>query len=86
MFLQISILGSFIYIPRNVIAESKADPFLVIWGISILLSTVAAQVYIPTNSAKGFPFLTSPPALVVCWFIDDSHSDRYEILGISLWL
>ena len=31
--------------------------FLVFWGPSILLSTVAAPTYIPTNSVQGFPFL-----------------------------
>ena len=27
------------------------------WGASILFSIVAAPIYIPTNSARGFPFL-----------------------------
>ena len=31
--------------------------FLIFWGISILFSRMAAPVCIPTNSAKGFPFL-----------------------------
>ena len=31
--------------------------FLVFWGTSILFSTVAAPIYIPTNSAQRFPFL-----------------------------
>ena len=31
--------------------------FLIFWGTSILFSIVAAPVYIPTNSALGFPFL-----------------------------
>ena len=35
----------------------KAVPFLVFWGNSILFSTVAAPVCIPTDSAVGFPFL-----------------------------
>ena len=26
-------------------------------------------------------FSTSSPALVVCWFIDDSHSDRCEVIS-----
>ena len=59
----------------------KADPFLIFWGISILLSTVVAPVCIPTNSAKGSSFPTSLPALVVCWFIDHSHSDRCEMVS-----
>ena len=33
------------------------DLFLVFKGISILFSIMAVSVYIPTNSAGGFPFL-----------------------------
>ena len=33
------------------------DLFLVFWEISILLSTVAAPIYSPTNSVGWFPFL-----------------------------
>ena len=47
----------------------------IFWGISILLSTVAAPVFIPTTAHKGPPFSTLSPAFV-CWLIDDSHSDR----------
>ena len=35
----------------------KAVPFLVLWRNSILFSTVASPVYIPTNNILGFPFL-----------------------------
>ena len=31
--------------------------FLVFKGISTLFSLVAAPIYIPTNSVRGFPFL-----------------------------
>ena len=31
--------------------------FLVFWELSILFSTVATPIYIPTNSVGGFPFL-----------------------------
>ena len=43
--------------PEVELLGQKADPFLIFWGIFTLLSTVAAPAYIPTNSAKGFPFL-----------------------------
>ena len=50
------------WVPSDIFPEvwslgQKAVSFLVFWGNSILLSTVAAPVYIPTNNAKGFPFL-----------------------------
>ena len=35
----------------------KAVPFLMFWGDSVLFSTVATPVCIPTNSALQFPFL-----------------------------
>ena len=78
MFFQISVLGSFGYIPRSGIAGSKADPFLIFWGISILLPQWLHQSAFPPTVQKGSPFSTSSPALV-CWFIDDSHSDRCEV-------
>ena len=84
MFFWISILSFFRYILK---VGQKADPFF--WGISILLSTVVAPVCIPTNSKKGSPFSTSSPALVVCWFIADSHSDKCEMIshcGFNLYL
>ena len=31
--------------------------FLVSWGTSILFSIVAAPIYMPINSVRGFPFL-----------------------------
>ena len=58
----------------------KADPFLHFWGNSTLSSTAAQPVCILTKSAQGFPFLTWSPLLVVCWFIEDDHSDRCEVI------
>ena len=45
----------------------------------MLVPTVAAPGRIPTNSARGSPFSTSSPALVVCGCIGDGHSDRWWI-------
>ena len=50
----------------------KAVPFLIFWGTSILLSTVAVPVCTPTNSAKGFPFLhilSSTCFLLIYWCV-----------------
>ena len=49
--------------------------FLVFKGISILTSIVAVSVYIPTNSARVFPFLHTLPAFIVCRLFGDGHSD-----------
>ena len=43
--------------PRSGIAGSTGSSILIFWGNSILFSTVAAPICIPTNSALGFPFL-----------------------------
>lgn len=34
--------------------------------LPLLFLIVTAPVDIPTNSVGGFPFLTSPPTLVIC--------------------
>ena len=52
-------------------------------GISILFSTVAVPVYIPTNGAQEFPFAMSLSALAIsCHFVDThhGHSNRCEVL------
>ena len=41
--------------------------FLVFWGTSVLFSTVAAPIYIPTNSARGFPFLHTLSSIYCLW-------------------
>ena len=52
---------------------------LVFWGNSILFSTVAAPIYIPTNSVGRFPFLHIFSLTFVNYnLFDDSHSDKYE--------
>ena len=40
--------------------SQKTVPFLVFWGNSILFSTVAVPVCIPTNSATRVPFSLQP--------------------------
>ena len=67
--------------PEVELLSHKAVSFLIFSDISILLSTMAAPVCIPTNSAWEFLFSTSSPTLVVCWFIDDSHADRCEMIS-----
>ena len=56
-------------IPAVELSNRNAVPFLVFWGNSILFSTVAATVCIPTNNILGFPFLhnfTSTYCLLTC--------------------
>ena len=45
-----------------------AAPFLIFWGASTLFSKVAVPVYIPTNSAGGFPLHHSLFSIIL--FVD----------------
>ena len=55
--------------------------FLVFWGPPLLVSTVAAPTYIPTNSVQGSLLFTSSSTFVICRLFDDSHSDRCEVIS-----
>ena len=57
MFFEFVLWVPSVIFPEVGSLSQKADPFLIFWGISILLSTGAAPVCIPTNGAEGFPFL-----------------------------
>ena len=48
----------------------------------MLFSIVTVSIYIPPSSARGlslFLFSTASPAFVVSKFLDDGHSDWYDI-------
>ena len=45
-------------------------------GISISSSTVAVSMYIPTNSARAFPFLHTLSSIYCCRLFDEGHSDQ----------
>ena len=47
--------------PELVLQDHKAVLFAILGKTSVLFSIVAAPIYIPTNSAWGFPFLHLPP-------------------------
>ena len=50
-------------------------------GISIPSSIGAVSIYIPTKSARAFPFLTPSPTVLVCRLFDDGHSDWCEVIS-----
>ena len=41
---------------------------------------MAVSIYIPTHSARGFSFLHTSPAFIVCRLFDDGHSDWCEVI------
>ena len=49
--------------------------FLIVWGISVLFSIVAAPIYIPNNSIGEFSFLHTLSSICYLDF-NDSHSDQ----------
>ena len=58
--------------------------FLTFWGTSILFSIAAAPIYIPTNSAQGFPFLLFLPS--TCYFLSFWSLPFWQVWGdILLW-
>ena len=61
------------YMASSGIAES-CDSFISRFlRFSILFSIVVVSVYIPTNE-RGFPLLTSSPAIIVYRYFDDGYS------------
>ena len=66
--------------------------FLILKGISILFSTVASPIYIPTNSAQSSLFSTPSPTLIISsfWLIDNLKGMRWYpivvLTGISLMM
>ena len=78
--MNIGMLCSFklmFWVPSNIfpgvgLLGQNTGLFLIFWGISILLFTVATPVCIPTNSAKGFPFLHIL-ASTCCLHFSDYH-------------
>ena len=76
MLFQISVLGFFRFIPRGGIPGSKGRS---IFNFLRYLQTAFQwlhQSVFPLVVQKGSLLSTSSPALVVWWFIDDSHSDN----------
>ena len=57
---------------------------LIFWGNVIPFYTVAAPIYMPTNSTRGFLFPTSSSAPAGACLFDNSCSYRCEVI-ISLW-
>ena len=58
----------------------KEGPFLIFWGISILISSVAAPVCTPTHKAKGF---LSLHILASMWMVDLRMRAILQVLSCS---
>ena len=85
IFFQIGVLRFLGYIPRSGIAGSKGSSIFNFWGISILLSTVAAPVCIPTNSAQNTNMKEHKDPYVHCSIIyrhKDMEAAQVSISGL----
>ena len=74
----ISVLFFFFNIPGVTFLDHMVVLFLLFWGISILFSIMATQIYIPINSSEVFSFLYT--LIDTCFLFDDSHSDKCEVI------
>ena len=68
------------YIPRSGTSGSYGNyNFYFLFEESPYCFPVAAPIYIPTNTVGVSLFSTCSPVFVICWFLNDGHSDWYEM-------
>ena len=80
MFFQISVLGSFRYISRSGITGLKDRlVFNFLRYVHIAFHSGYTNLH-SHQQCKRVPFLHSLGS-TCCWFIDDSHSDRCEVIA-----
>ena len=66
--------------PEMELLEDIVVLLLIFWGMFVLISAEAISFHV-TNSAQGFPFFTSSPALVFCCCFGSSHSNGCEMVS-----
>ena len=72
--------------PAVELLDHRVVRFLIFWGPSLLFSIVTAPIYVPTNSAQGFPFLHILGNTYSLSF-DDSYSNRcWDTLSVVIWI
>ena len=70
---SLSMLASSGYMPRSGISGSYGGFIPSFLRNLHTISIVAVSIYIPTNSARAFPF-------IVCRLFDEGHSDQCEVI------
>ena len=51
---------------------------LVFWATFILFSIVVVSIYITIKSVGEFPFSTPFSPFLICWLVNDGHSDQVK--------
>ena len=74
---QISVSVYFGHIPRVELLNHVAVLFMGFWGPSILFSTVAVPIYIPTTSVEDSLSPHFCQCLLIVFFLISSQCDRY---------
>ena len=82
------------HVSRNGIAGSYGSSVLTVLGVTpMLLSMVAARIYIPTNCVGGFPFLHTLSSFYCLWIffffflmIAILADVRLYLLVVLIWL
>ena len=69
------------YISRSRNSGSYCSSIFSFLQTSIMLSIVAAPIYIPIKSVRGLPFLHILFNICYLHLFDDRHSDRYEVIS-----
>ena len=72
-------IHTYIYIPRSRISGLYSSSTFGFWEASMLFSTVAEPIYIPTNSVWGVLFLYILANICYLRFFGESHSDRCKV-------
>ena len=55
--------------------------FVIFWGLSILFPKWLHQIIVPTTVYKRSLFSASSPTLISDCLLDNSHSNRYEVIS-----
>ena len=67
-------------IPEVEIAGSDDSSILYFLRNLDAVSHMTAPIFSPTNSVQGFPLSISSPVFVIFFLVDNSHSDRCEVI------
>ena len=76
---QIRVFVFSIYVPKNGIVGSYDNSVFSFQRPTILLSIMAAPIYIPTNSVGWFLFSTPPPIFIICEVFNGGCFDCHEV-------